>query len=158
MNRHRDAYRFYARAQREDALYENARCHLLEGQSLAEEGRLEDARKKFLRATELDESFAEAWNELAWNLLLLDRAEESLHVARRACEISPRSRELLHNLLVCHARLPLGVRLSGWARRLARDTHAQIRRLSSEGVPAPAGSRRRIKGWLRTLTWFTLRG
>jgi protein O-GlcNAc transferase len=158
MARFREAYRYYAWARREDALYENARCHLLEGQSLAEEGRLEDARKKYLRATELDESFADAWNELAWTLLILGRSEESLHVARRAVEVSPRTPALLHNLLVCHARLPIGVRLSGWARRLARETRSQIRQLAAEGVSSPGGARRRIKGWLRTLTWYSLRG
>jgi len=158
MGRFREAYRYYAWARREDGLYENARCHLLEGQSLAEEGRLEDARKKYLRATELDESFADAWNELAWTLLVLGRSEESLHVARRAVEVSPRIPALLHNLLVCHARLPLGVRLSGWARRLARETRLQLRQLAAEGVPSPEGARRRIKGWLCTLTWYSLRG
>ncbi len=158
MNRLREAYRYYAWARREDSLYENARCHFLEGRSLAEEGRLEDARKRHLRATELDESFLEAWNEHAWTLLQLERPEEALHVLRRAVEIAPRAPVLLHNLLVAHARLPFGVRFSGWARRLARETRSSLRALAAEGVELGSAGRRRVRTRLRSLTWHTLRG
>lgn len=158
MNRLREAYRYYAWARREDALYENARCHLLEGRSLAEEDRLEDARRKFLRATELDESFIEAWNEHAWTLVKLERPEEALHVLRRAIELAPRSPVLLHNLIVAHARLPFGPRYSGWARKLVRDTRSQLKTLVAEGVVMPTSGRRRLPTRLRTLTWYVLRG
>ncbi len=158
MNRLREAYRYYAWARREDSLYENPRCHILEGRSFAEEGQLEDARRKYLRATELDESFAEAWNELAWTLLQLERPEEALHVLRRAIEIDPRLPALHHNLLVCHAKLPFGVRHSGWARRLARETRAQLRSLTADGLGYATSGRRRVRVRFRTLTWSILRG
>jgi tetratricopeptide (TPR) repeat protein len=158
MNRPRDAYRYYAWARREDALYENPRCHLLEARTLAEEGRLEDARRGFLRATELDESFSEAWNELAWTLLCLERAEEALHVLRRAIEINGRVAALHHNLLVCYEKLPFGVRYAGWSRRLARETRLRLRALAADGFAPHLSGRRRLRVRFRTLTWSTLRG
>lgn len=158
MNRLREAYRYYAWAKREDALYENARCHLLEGRSLAEEGRYDDARKRYLRATELDESFAEAWNEHAWSLFQLHRPEEALHVLRRALEVCPRVPVLHHNLLTCAARLPWGVRFSGWVRKLVKETREKVRLLAAEGVALGSPGRRRVKHHFQTLVWYTLRG
>jgi tetratricopeptide (TPR) repeat protein len=153
-----DAYRHYVRARNEDPLFENARHHLIEGQTLAGDGDLEGARQRFLRATEVHENLAEAWNELGGVLLRMGKPEEALTVVRRGAEIEADHPALLANLLVCCRRLPLGLRLSGWVRKLARETNERLRYLQSEGIVPPPAAKRRFRRLLGSLTWYSLRG
>jgi len=158
LGRTSDAYRHYVRARKEDPLFESARHHIIEGAALAIDGDLEGARQRFLRATEVDEDLAEAWNELGGVLLRLGKTEEALNVVRRSIEIEPDHPALLCNLRMCCRCLPLGLRLSGWVRKLARDASERLRYLSSEGIVPPDGAKRRYRRRLRSLTWYGLRG
>jgi tetratricopeptide (TPR) repeat protein len=158
LGRTRDAYRHYVWARREDPLYESARFHLIEGMTLAEDGELAASRLRLLKAAELDERLAEAWSELGWVLLRLGKSEEALNVVRRAVEIEPDHPALLANLLACARRLPLGVRLSGWARRLVRETRERLRWLEERGEAPPSAARRRVRRFPGSLTWYGLRG
>jgi len=158
LGRVREAFRYYTWARREDPLFESARLVLIEGETLAGQGDLEAARRLILKATELDENLAEAWNELGWVLLRLGRAEEAMNVVRRAVELEPDHAGLLTNLLTCCQRLPVGVRLSAWARRLADDTRARLRALRERGLLPSDDARRRHRCFLASLTWYGLRG
>jgi len=158
LGRPREAHRFYGRARGVDPLWENARFRMLEGLALGEEGRLDEAREELLRATQLDERLASAWNELGWILLRSGRAEEALDVVRRAAELEPEMPAALANLLACVARLPLALRFSGRIRDLARDARSRLRSLARRGiVPAPE-SRRRVRRRVGSLTWYSIRG
>jgi tetratricopeptide (TPR) repeat protein len=154
----REAHRHYLRARKEDPLYENARFHLLEGASFAEEGNLDAARRELVQATELDTDLAEAWNELAWVLLRMDLPEEALDVMRRAAELLPEHPAVLANLVACTRRLPLRGRLNGLVRRLARDARARLRALASRGILPSPEDRRSVRWRLGFLTWYALRG
>ena len=158
LGRSQEAFRHYARARRADPLFESARLHLLEGTTLAEDGDLESARGLLLQATELDDELVEAWNQLAGVLLHLGKTEEALNVVRRASELEPDSPEVLANLLTCCRCLPLGVRFSGWARKLARETRERLRYLRTRGAAPSPSSRRRFRRRLRSLTWYGLQG
>jgi tetratricopeptide (TPR) repeat protein len=158
LGRVREAFRYYTWARREDPLFESARHVLIEGTALARDGDLEGGRRLILKATEIDENLAEAWNELGWVLLQLGRAEEAMNVVRRAVELEPENPGLLLNLLACCRRLTLGVRLSGWARELARDTAEKLRRLRESGVLPEESARRRQRRLFTSLTWYALRG
>jgi tetratricopeptide (TPR) repeat protein len=158
LGRVREAFRFYTWARREDPLFESARHVLIEGAALAREGDLEGGRRLILKATELDENLAEAWNELGWVLLRLGRAEEAMNVVRRAVELEPEHPGLLLNLLACCRRLSLGVRVSAWARELVRDTGERLRRLNGRGVVPQESARRRHRRLFTSLTWYALRG
>ena len=158
LGRVREAYRYYTWARREDPLFESARHVLIEGAALARQGDLEAARRRILQATQLDESLAEAWNELGWVLLRLGRTEEAMNVVRRAVELEPDHPGLLANLLFCCRRLPLGVRLSAWARELAQETRERLRLLRERGLLPLESSRRRRRRFLTSLTWYGLRG
>jgi tetratricopeptide (TPR) repeat protein len=158
LGRTREALRHYAWALREDPLFESARHRLIEGTALGDGGRLEEARDYLIKATELDDELPDAWSELALVLLRLGRAEEALNAVRRAHELRRDDPAVLANVLTCMGRLPLGVRLSGWARRLARETRRRARTLRRLGVVPPASARRRYRRLLRTLTWYALRG
>lgn len=158
LGRVREALRHYARARRRDPLWETARYRLLEGRMLAEDGDLERARASLLKATELDGELSEAWNELGGVLLQLGQAEEALSVVRRAAALEPAHPAILTNLLACVAHLPLGARLSGWARKLARETRRSLRELRRAGILPSPSARRRCRRRLRSLTWYGLRG
>ncbi|MCA9751868.1 MAG: tetratricopeptide repeat protein [Gemmatimonadetes bacterium] len=158
LGRSREAYRYYVWARREDPLYESARFHLIEGMTLAEDGDLAAARLRLVKATELDEELAEAWSELAWTVLRLGRPEEALELARRAGDLEPDHPALLANLLECIRHQPLGLRWSGWVRNLAAKTRERLQWLESRGQTPPATSRRRVRRFLRSLTWYGLRG
>jgi len=158
LGRTREAYRHYVWARREDPLYESARFHLIEGATLAADGDLVAARLRLLKATELDEDLAEAWSELAWVMLRLGKSEEALNVIRRAAELRPDDPAVLANQLTCVRRLPLGIRLSKWARTLARETRERLDWLRARDQGPPADSRRRTRRLLGSLTWYGLRG
>lgn len=158
LGRPKEALRHYAWARQEDPLFESARYHLIEGMEAAERGDLPTARGHLLQATERNEELAEAWNELGGVLLRLGRAEEALNVVRRAAELEPDHPSLLANLLTCLGRLPLGVRLAGWARSLARETRERLQALRAAGVIVPPARRRRYRRRLRSLTWCAFRG
>jgi tetratricopeptide (TPR) repeat protein len=158
LGRTREALRSYAWAARQDPLFESAPHRLLEGMALADEGKLDQARERLLKATELDEDLAEAWNELGGVLLRLGRSEEALQVVRRAAEVAHEDPAVQANLLTAVRRLPLGVRLSSWARRLARDTRQRLEALRARGITPAAKLRRRYRTGLRSLTWYALRG
>lgn len=153
-----EGYRHYVWARREDPSYENARFHLIEGITLGADGDLEVARRRLEKAIEMDGSLVDAWNELAWVLLQLGRPEPALGRVRRALELQPDHPALLANLLTVASRLPLGVRLTGWVRRIVRDTRARARFLKGTGrVPAESG-KRRIRRFPGFLTWYALKG
>jgi len=153
-----EGYRHYVWARREDPSYENARFHLIEGVTLGTDGDLEVARRRLETAIEMDGRLVDAWNELAWVLLQLGRPEPALGRIRRALELQPDHPALLANLLTVTSRLPLGVRLAGWVRRLVRDTRARIRQLRTAGrVPSESG-RRRVRRFPGSLTWYALKG
>jgi tetratricopeptide (TPR) repeat protein len=158
LGRVREAFRYYTWARREDPLFESARYVLIEGAALAKDGDLEAARRLILKATDLDEGLTEAWNELGWVLLRLGRAEEAVNVVRRALELEPDDPALVANLLSCCRRLPLGVRLSGWARDLARKTRDRLRSLEERGIAPPESARRRQRRFFTLLTWYAVRG
>jgi tetratricopeptide (TPR) repeat protein len=158
LGRPREALRCYGLAVREDPVFESARQRLIEGMALAEEGKLERAREYLLKSTELNDELAEAWSELGGVLLRLGRAEEALNVVRRAAELVPNEPAVLANLLTCIGRLPLGVRLSGWARRLAKETRDRLRALARGGLLPPMGARRGFRRGLGALTWYAFRG
>jgi tetratricopeptide (TPR) repeat protein len=153
-----EAYRYYVWARREDTVYENAGFHLIQGMTLASEGDLEAAHRRLLKATELDETSADAWSELAWVLLLRGKSEEALNVVRRAAELEPDHPALLANLLTVTSRLPLGVRLGGWVRTLVRETRERLRRLEAEGQVPSGNGVRRARRFPASLTWYALRG
>lgn len=153
-----EGYRHYVWARREDPSYENARFHLIEGVTLAEDGDLEGARRRLEHAIALNGDLVEAWNEIAWVLLRLGRPEPALGRVRRALELSPDHPALLANLLTVASRLPLGVRLTGWVRRLVRDTRERARFLRASGrVPSPEG-KRRVRRFPGFLTWYGIQG
>ncbi|UCF10782.1 MAG: tetratricopeptide repeat protein [Candidatus Bipolaricaulota bacterium] len=154
----REAYRHYVWARREDPLFESARFRLIEGCALVEDGNLEAGQACLLKAAELDEKLTVAWNELAWVLLRQGRAEEALNVLRRALDLEPDNPALLGNLLTCYRRLPLGIRLAGWTRKLARDAKKQLRRLRARGVTPPVANQRRVRRVFGSLTWYALQG
>lgn len=158
LGRPNDALRSYAAGRQEDPVFESARHRLIEGMEAAERGELGAAHDHLLRATELNDELAEAWNELGGVLLRLGRAEEALNVVRRAAELEPDHPSLLANLLSCLRRLPLGARLSGWARKLAGETKARLQALRAVGITPSSSARRRTRRRLRTLTWYAFRG
>ncbi|HMB70421.1 MAG TPA: tetratricopeptide repeat protein [bacterium] len=158
LGRSKDALRHYAWARQEDPVFDSARYRLIEGAEASDRGELDAAHDHFLKATELNEELAEAWNELGGALLRLGRAEEALNVVRRAAELEPDHPSVLANLLTCLKRLPLGARFSGWARTLAKETRERLRRLRAVGVVPPAAGRRRTRRRLLTLTWYAFRG
>jgi tetratricopeptide (TPR) repeat protein len=158
LGRSSEAFRYYVWASREDPVYENARYQVLQGAALVEEGKLEEAHALLLKATELDDALPDAWNELAWALLQRGKSEEALNVIRRAVELEPDDPSLLSNLLSAASRLPLGVRLSGWARELVRSTRRRLRELQDLGEVPLEATRRRVRRFPGTLTWYALRG
>lgn len=158
LGRTEDALRHYAWARQEDPVYESARHRLIEGMEAARNGDLTAAHDHLLKATELNEDLAEAWNELGGTLLRQGKAEEALNVVRRAAELEPDHPSVLTNLLTCLRRLPLGARLSGWARTLARETRGRLRSLQAAGVTPPPAARRKHRRLLLTLTWYGFRG
>jgi tetratricopeptide (TPR) repeat protein len=158
LGRIREAYRHYVWARREDPLFESARFRLIEGRALVEEGNLEAGEACLLKAAELDEYLTVARNELAWVLLRRGRAEEALNVLRRALEVEPDNPALLRNLLTCYRRLPLGIRLAGWSRKLARETRRRLRKLKARGVTPPVADQRRARSLFGSLTWYALQG
>jgi len=153
-----EAYRYYVWARREDPVFENARCEVIEGVTLAEEGRLDEARQRFERAVTLDDRLADGWNELAWVLLRQGRSEQALERIRRAAELEPDHPAVLANLRTVLSRLPIGVRLTAWVRRLARDTRERARYLRGLGRVPSAAARRRVRRFPATLAWYSLRG
>jgi len=158
LGRSQDALRHYAWARQEDPVFDSPRHRLIEGTEAAGRGDLTAAREHLLKATEMDEDLAEAWNELGAVLLRQGRAEEALNVVRRAAELEPDHPSVLTNLLTCLKRLPLGARLSGWARTLARETRDRLRALKAVGEAPPVSARRRYRRRLLTLTWYAFRG
>jgi tetratricopeptide (TPR) repeat protein len=158
LGRGKEALRHYAWARQEDPVFESARHRLIEGMEAAGRGDLAAAHDHLIKATELNEDLAEAWNELGAVLLRQGKAEEALNVVRRAAELEPEHPSVLTNLLTCLRRLPLGARLSGWARTLTRETRERLRDLRAGGVIPPASARRRHRQRLLTLTWYGFRG
>jgi tetratricopeptide (TPR) repeat protein len=158
LGRSREAYRRYTWAKRQDPLFESARHYLIEGLTFVEDGNYEAARHRYLKATELDDELTEAWNELGMVLLKLGKSEEALNVVRRAVEIEPDHPALLANLLTCCRHLPLGVRLSGWVRKLVKETRDRLEHLEARSAVPPASGRRRYRRLLRPWSWYSLRG
>lgn len=158
LGRPREAHRSYGRARSADPLWDNARFRLYEGLSLAEDGDLEGARRELAKATELDDSFAAAWNELAWVLVRSGRAEEALDVLRRAAEIAPEDPGVLANLLAAAARLPLRARFSRRVRRIAQDARNRMEALAIRGVVPEESAARRVRARFGSLTWYAVRG
>ncbi|MFN8178219.1 MAG: tetratricopeptide repeat protein [bacterium] len=154
----REAHRHYVRARREDPFYENARFHVLEGKAFAEEGNLVAARRELTRATELDADLAEAWNELAWVLLVAGLPQDALDAVRRAAELEPEHAGLLANVLACARALPLSLRFAGETRRVMRDARTRLARLTARGIVPNGDARRTLRRRLSSLTWYALRG
>ncbi|GJM45008.1 MAG: hypothetical protein DHS20C21_18500 [Gemmatimonadota bacterium] len=153
-----EAYRYYVWARREDPTFENARCEVIEGVALAEDGNLEEARRRLEKAVSLNDTLANAWNELAWVLLRQGRSELALERIRRAAELDADHPSILANLQTVISSLPVGVRYTAWVRRLARETRDRNRYLRSVGrLPAEEG-KRRVRRFPRLLTWYALRG
>lgn len=158
LGRMREAYRHFVWARREDPLYESPRLHLIEGMTLAEEGDLAGARERLNKATELNDNLAEAWSELGWVLLCTGKAEEALNAVRRAAELEPDHPAILANLLSCIRRLPLGLRVSGWVRKLAKETNERLAWLKGRSEEPSESARRRVRRLFVTLTWYGFRG
>jgi tetratricopeptide (TPR) repeat protein len=158
LGRAREAYRYYTRARRQDSMFENPRCLLIESIAFVEEGDLAAARLRLLTVTELDERMPEGWNELAWVLLRLDRPEEAFDAIRRAVDLHPDHPALLANLVTCGRRLPLGLRASRGVRYLLRDARRRLRSLESRGIVPLETAMRRHRRVFRSLTWYGVRG
>ncbi len=158
LGRVREAYRHYAWAQREDSLYVNARAHLIEGTTFAEDGDFEAAGDKFREALALEEDLAEAWNELAWVLLVRGKPEEAWNAVLRAVDLEPDNPAYLANLVFASRRLPWGLRFAGDVRRRVRESRERLRWLANEGKPPSQEARRRHRTFLGFLTWYGVRG
>jgi tetratricopeptide (TPR) repeat protein len=154
----REAHRHYVRARREDAFYENARFHLLEGIAFVDEGDLVAARRELTRATELDADLAEAWNELAWVYLRSDLPKDALDAVGKAAALLPDHAGIQANVLACTQRLPLPMRFSTETRRITRDARKRLAVLAAKGVVPSEDAQRTFRRRLSSLTWYGIRG
>jgi tetratricopeptide (TPR) repeat protein len=78
------------------------------GTALRSQGRLEEARQAFEKATQLSPEAADLWRHLANVLTELNRADQALQCFRRVLELSPRDRDASYNcgsLLLLTGRL-----------------------------------------------------
>lgn len=83
----------------------HANCEVHRGVQAMEAGNLEAAYAHFSRAIEVDPDFAEAWNQRATALYLMERYEESMRDARQAVARNPQHFGAWAGLGHCYAQL-----------------------------------------------------
>jgi tetratricopeptide (TPR) repeat protein len=100
----------------------DADAHYLLGQTLEDQGLLEQAVESFVRATALRPEFADAHNDLGQVLLRLGRTDAAIASCQRALALRPRFAAALGNLANAErARGALSAAIAGYRRVIALE-------------------------------------